>query len=108
MNAQKSDKSGTQATAPAAKVTETTKAQPKVEKPEAKESKPVSSVMSQREAVYQEIVRVLHEDKVAFDGSASVKALLTDDRLKRVYDGIAQGFRNKKVALKDNANNQNE
>ena len=91
---QKSDKP----TAPvaAAKVTEISKAKPRTE----------GDLLSQREAVFTQIIRVLKEDKVNFDEITSVKPHLTEDRLKRVYQGITQGFQAKKIALKDTPSNQ--
>lgn len=98
MNVNKSEKPS-QPAAAAAKITEIGKAQPK-------DAKPENSLPSQREAVFTEITKVLREDKVSFDGSTSVKAHLTEERMKKVYEGIAQGFRARKIALKDNPNNQ--
>lgn len=64
------------------------------------------TIPNQREAVYAEILRVLKEEKVSFDGSANVKTLLTEERLKKVYERLAKGFSERKIALKETASNQ--
>lgn len=96
---QKSEKPVAQSQPVPAKVTEIGKAQ-------TKEAKSESGLPTQREAVYGEVMRVLKEDKVTFDGTSSVKPHLTEERLKRIYEGLAQGFRAKKIALKDTPSNQ--
>ena len=67
--------------------------------------KPERSNLTQREGVYLEIVRVLREDKVNIDGT-SVKTHMTEERLKRVYDGLVAGFQTKKITLKDTESNR--
>lgn len=93
-------------TKPVVKIEDAAKVQPARVEQAAKAAKPESNLMSQREAVYQEVARVLKEEKVSFDGSSSVKQHLNEARLKKVYEGLAQGFRSKKIALKDNEANQ--
>lgn len=90
----------------------TTKLHPVTSKPnEASEvkknkPKPERANLSQREAVYLEILRVLKEDKINFDATSTAKPHITEERLKRVYDGLIAGFQTKKIALKENESNQ--
>jgi hypothetical protein len=95
-----------QETKPAAKVDETGKIQPIKVEQLAKPAKVESNLLSQRDAVFQAIQRILRDDKVSFDGTSSVKPLLTEERLKRIYEDVAQGIRAKKVALKETPTNQ--
>lgn len=71
---------------------------------EAKEVK--STVVTQREAVYMVITKVLRDEKVLISPNVAVKTLLTDAHLKKIYVGIADGLRAKKVALKETDSNK--
>jgi hypothetical protein len=93
------DKIMSPSSVPAAKVTE-------VNKPQVKDTKLVSTGLSQREAVYQEIMRVLKDDKVNFDGATQVKAHLNEARMKKVSEAIALGFKAGKIQLKQTPGNQ--
>ncbi|MBS1959974.1 MAG: hypothetical protein JST80_10910 [Bdellovibrionales bacterium] len=79
---------------------------PKVVEAEKPKTKSEDGRMSQREAVYVEIMATLKSEKVNFDGTTNVKPHMTEERLKKVYANLATAFKAKKVVLKDTPNNQ--
>ncbi len=75
-------------------------------KPTAIDPKATTALPNQREAVHGEIIRLLKEEKDQFDNSSSVKELLTELRLAKLYERLVKGFVEKKIALKETASNQ--
>lgn len=99
MSNQKLEKPVSQIPSSVSKVTE-------IAKTEVKEPKTPISGMTQREAVFQEVIRVLRDEKVPFDGTSTVKAHLNETRLAKIYEGLAQGFKAGKIQLKPTPSNQ--
>lgn len=56
--------------------------------------------ISQREAVFLEVMKVVREEKIIVGESQSFKPLLTENQFKKIYSGLMEGFRASKIALK--------
>jgi cold shock CspA family protein len=72
----------------------------------AKSPKAESQGMTQREAVFIEIMRVIREEKIALTEGQAVKSLLNEAQIKKICAALVASFQAKKVALKDTEANK--
>lgn len=80
---------------------------PKVEaKAPAKTTKPEVQGITQREAVFTEVMRVIREEKITFNEKQPVKLLLNETHIKKICVALVGGFQAKKIALKDTEANK--
>lgn len=70
------------------------------------EKKQDSQGLTQREAVYIEVMRVVREEKIAVADKKPVKPLLNDTHIKKICVALVAGFQAKKIALKDTESNK--
>ncbi len=70
------------------------------------DSKPSGDVLTQREAVYVEVMRVVREEKIAVGEGQAVKPLLSEPQIKKICSALVVGFQAKKIALKDTPSNK--
>ena len=81
--------------------------QPKAEvKPAEKVIKPTIQGITQREAVYSEVLRVVREEKIAMVEKQPLKPLLTESQIKKICLALVVGFQTKKIALKETEGNK--
>lgn len=62
--------------------------------------------MTQREAVYVEVMRSVREDKIVVAEKQAIKPLLNEAHFKRICAALVAGFQAKKIALKDTESNK--
>lgn len=62
--------------------------------------------LTQREAVYVEVMRVVREEKIAVADKQPVKPLLNETHIKKICVALVTGFQAKKIALKDTESNK--
>lgn len=62
--------------------------------------------LTQREAVYDEVMRVIREDKIAVVDKQAVKPLLNETHIKKICTSLIAGFQGKKIALKETEANK--
>ncbi len=72
------------------------------------EKKQESQGMTQREAVYVEVMRLVREEKIAVSDKQPVKPLLNETHTKKICVALVAGFQAKKIALKDTESNKNK
>lgn len=65
-----------------------------------------SNQVTQREAVYLEVMKIVREEKIVVTESQAFKAILNENQLKKIYSGLMEGFRNSKIALKATVGNK--
>lgn len=65
-----------------------------------------SQVVTQREAVYVEVMRVIREEKISVTENQPIKPLLSEIQIKKICSGLVAGFQAKKIALKDTESNR--
>lgn len=70
------------------------------------EKKPEPQGLTQREAVYVEVMRVVREEKIAVTDKQPVKPLLNETHIKKICVALVAGFQAKKIALKDTESNK--
>lgn len=70
------------------------------------EKKNESQGLTQREAVYIEVMRLVREEKIAVTSKQPVKPLLNETHIKKICTALVSGFQNKKITLKDNESNK--
>lgn len=63
-------------------------------------------VLTQREAVYIEVMRLIREEKITVAEKQAVKSLLNEAHIKRICVALVAGFQAKKIALKDTESNR--
>lgn len=64
-----------------------------------KEAVPANQI-SQREAVFLEVMKVVRDEKIVIGESQSFKSLITENQFKKIYSALMEGFRTSKIALK--------
>ncbi len=80
---------------------------PKAEsKAEPKATKPEVQGITQREAVYIEVMRLIREEKIVVVEKQAVKPLLNETHVKKICVALVAGFQAKKIALKDTESNK--
>lgn len=62
--------------------------------------------ISQREAVYTEVMRVIREEKIVVTDKQAVKPLLKETHIKKICVSLVAGFQAKKIALKETEANK--
>lgn len=62
--------------------------------------------LTQREAVFLEIMQIIKDEKITVAANQAVKPLLNETHLKKICTNLEKGFQNKKIALKDTASNK--
>lgn len=62
--------------------------------------------LTQREAVYIEVMRVIREEKIAVADKQPVKPLLNDTHIKKICTALVAGFQAKKIVLKETEANK--
>lgn len=62
--------------------------------------------LTQREGVYQEVMRVVRECSINYDPAQPIKPVLSEDALKSVYAGLANRFVSGEIPLKATESNQ--
>ncbi len=75
-------------------------------KTQVKATKPETQEITQREAVYTEVMRVIREEKIAVAEKQAVKPLLNEAHIKKICASLVAGFQAKKIALKDTEANK--
>jgi CMP-N-acetylneuraminic acid synthetase len=70
-----------------------------------KSPKAESQGMTQREAVFVEVMRTIRDEKIVFTDGQSVKPLLNETQIKRICAALVASFQSKKVILKDTESN---
>lgn len=74
---------------------------------EAKTSTPAQPQLpTQREAVYNEVMRVVREEKISVVSGQPVKPSLNETHIKKVCAALVAGFKAKKIALKETESNK--
>ena len=86
-----------------AKKVEASKVETKVP---AKSSKSESQGITQREAVFVEVMRAIREEKIIFTDGQAVKPLLNETHIKRICAALVASFQSKKIALKETEANK--
>jgi len=78
--------------------------------PANKEATPATNqapqVLTQREAVYIEVMRLTREEKIVVADKQAVKPLLNETHVKKICTALVAGFQAKKIALKDTESNR--
>lgn len=69
-------------------------------------AKQESQGLTQREAVYIEVMRLVREEKIVVVDRQSVKPLLNETHIKKICTALVTGFQSKKIALKDTESNK--
>jgi len=72
----------------------------------ATEKKQESQGLTQREAVFIEVMRVVREEKIAVTDKQPVKPLLNETHIKKICVALVAGFQAKKIVLKDTESNK--
>lgn len=72
----------------------------------AAEKKQDSQGLTQREAVYIEVMRVIQGEKITVAEKQAVKPLLNETHIKKICVALVAGFQAKKIALKDTESNK--
>lgn len=72
----------------------------------AAEKKQESQGLTQREAVFIEVMRVVREEKIAVTDKQPVKPLLNETHIKKICVALVAGFQAKKIVLKDTESNK--
>ncbi len=62
--------------------------------------------LTQREAVYIEVMRVVREEKIVVGEKQAIKPLLNETHIKKICTALVAGFQAKKIALKDTDSNR--
>ena len=62
--------------------------------------------LTQREAVFIEVTKVLREEKIQVSAKQPVKALLNEGHMKRIYSGLIAGFKASRITLKETESNK--
>lgn len=62
--------------------------------------------LTQREAVFIEVMRLIREEKIAVADKQAVKPLLNETHIKKICTALVAGFQAKKIALKDTEANR--
>jgi hypothetical protein len=70
------------------------------------EKKQESPGLTQREAVYMEVMRVVREEKIAVAEKQPIKTLLNETQIKKICMALVAGFHAKKITLKDTESNK--
>lgn len=70
------------------------------------EKKQESQELTQREAVYIEVMRLVREEKIVAPAKQPVKPLLNETHIKKICAELVSGFQGKKIALKDTESNK--
>jgi hypothetical protein len=65
-----------------------------------------TQLVTQREAVFLEVMQIIKEEKVTIPAKQSVKSVLNEIHLKKISTNLAKGFQSKKVALKETESNK--
>lgn len=65
-----------------------------------------AEAITQREAVYQEVMKILRQEKVALAPKQAVKAVLKESHMKTLVTAIMTGFKAGAIALKDTDSNK--
>jgi len=82
-------------------------AQVTVKQFEGKASTPAQPQLpSQREAVYNEVMRILREEKITLAPNQPVKPSLSETHVKKICIALVVGFKMKKIALKETESNK--
>lgn len=71
----------------------------------AAEKKQESQGLTQREAVYIEVMRLVREEKIVVADKQPIKPLLNETHIKKICVALIAGFQAKKIALKDTESN---
>lgn len=61
--------------------------------------------ITQREAVFLEVMQIIKDEKITIPANQPVKPLLTEAHLKKICANLAKGFQIKKIALKETDSN---
>ena len=62
--------------------------------------------LTQREAVYNEVMRLIREEKITVSDKQPVKAFLNETHIKKICTALVSGFQTKKIVLKDTESNK--
>lgn len=62
--------------------------------------------LTQREAVYIEVMRVVREEKIAVGEKQAIKPLLSEAHTKKICSALVTGFQSKRIVLKDTEANR--
>lgn len=65
-----------------------------------------SQGVTQREAVYIEVMRLVRDEKIVVSDKQPVKPLLNETHIKKICAALVSGFQGKKIALKDTESNK--
>lgn len=92
--------------APAPEINKVTDAKSAQTSPTTTAVKKESQGVTQREAVYVEVMRLIREEKIVVAENQAIKPLLNEAHLKRICAALVAGFQAKKIALKDTEANK--
>ncbi len=62
--------------------------------------------VTQREAVFMEVMRVIREEKIVVADKQPVKSILNETHIKKICVALVAGFQANKIALKDTESNK--
>lgn len=65
-----------------------------------------SQLPTQREAVYNEVMRMIREEKISVASNQPVKPSLNETHIKKICAALVAGFKAKKIALKETESNK--
>lgn len=77
-----------------------------VPKPTTEVKKSDSQLLTQREAVFQEVMKVLKQEKITLASKQAAKTVLKETHIKSVVAALSVGFKSKAIALKDTESNK--
>lgn len=65
-----------------------------------------SQGLTQREAVFIEVMRVVRDEKIAIAEKQSFKSFLSESHIKKICNALVAGFQTKKIPLKETESNK--
>ena len=71
-----------------------------------KQIKTHQTALTQKEAVYLDVMRIVREEKIVIQDKQTLKSILSDSQVKKICDSLVIGFQQKKITLKETEGNK--
>ena len=71
-----------------------------------KQIKTHQTALTQKEAVYLDVMRIVREEKIVIQDKQTLKSILNDSQVKKICDLLVIGFQQKKITLKETDGNK--